>query len=77
MFLLNTPRARKVWQKKFGDNVRRERVARKLTQEKLAEMSNLSISGIQNIESAKTGTLGSTVSRIQKALKCSWEKLMP
>ena len=77
MFLPNTARTRQIWQKAFGANVRRERTIRNLTQEKLAEMANLSARGIQNIEAGKTNILGTTISRLQKALDCPWESLMP
>ena len=62
--------------KRFGDNLRRERKARKITQEKLAELADLNVRTIQKIEAGQTNILITTAKRIRKALGCSWEKLM-
>lgn len=62
---------------RFGANVRRERVARAITQEKMAEMVDLNIRNLQKIEAGQLNILLTTVLRIQRALGCSWEKLMP
>jgi transcriptional regulator with XRE-family HTH domain len=62
--------------KSFGDNMRRERKARKITQEKLAELADLNVRTIQKIEAGQTNILITTAKRIRKALGCSWEKLM-
>jgi transcriptional regulator with XRE-family HTH domain len=61
----------------FGANVRRERTARNLTQEKLAERADLNIRTLQKIESGELNVLITTAARIRTALDCSWEKLMP
>jgi transcriptional regulator with XRE-family HTH domain len=61
----------------FGQNVRRERMAANLTQEKLAEMVELNIRTLQKIEAGDVNILLTTVLRIHKALGCAWEKLMP
>ena len=60
----------------FGANVRRERVARGLTQEKLAELMELNPRTIQKIEAGKLNILLTTILRLQKALGCSWDSLM-
>jgi transcriptional regulator with XRE-family HTH domain len=60
----------------FGANVRRERVVRKLTQEKLAELTDVNPRTIQKIEAGKLNILLTTVQRLQKALNCSWDSLM-
>jgi transcriptional regulator with XRE-family HTH domain len=60
----------------FGANVRRERVARKLTQEKLAELMNVNPRTVQKIEAGKLNILLTTVQRLQKALGCPWDSLM-
>ena len=60
----------------FGANVRRERVARKLTQEKLAEMMDVNSRTVQKIEAGKLNILLTTILRLQKALNCSWDSLM-
>jgi transcriptional regulator with XRE-family HTH domain len=62
---------------RFGSNIRRERTARNLTQEKLAEKADLNIRTLQKIEAGELNVLVTTAARIQRALGCSWEKLMP
>lgn len=60
----------------FGANVRRERVARNLTQEKLAELVAVNPRTIQKIEAGKLNILLTTILRLQKALGCPWDALM-
>jgi transcriptional regulator with XRE-family HTH domain len=60
----------------FGRNVRRERMSRKLTQEKLAELVDLNIRTIQKIEAGDVNILLTTVVRLRSALKCPWESLL-
>ena len=60
----------------FGANVRRERVARGLTQEKLAELMDVNSRTVQKIEAGKLNILLTTILRLQKALNCSWDSLM-
>ena len=62
--------------KTFGGNVRRIRVERKITQEKLAEKADLNIRTVQKIEAGQTNILITTADRIQKALSCEWDQLM-
>lgn len=62
--------------KRFGKNVRQERMAHKLTQEKLAEKTQLNVRTIQKIEAGQTNILITTAKRIRKAIGCSWESLM-
>ncbi len=61
----------------FGANVRRERIAKGMTQEKLAELVDVNIRTIQKIEAGAINVLLTTVLRIQNALGCQWIKLMP
>ena len=61
---------------RFGANIRRERTARNITQEKLAEKADLNIRTLQKIESGQLNILVTTAARIQRALSCPWEKLM-
>jgi len=61
----------------FGANLRRERTARALTQEKLAELADLNIRTVQKIEGGEIIILITTACRIQRALGCAWEQLMP
>jgi transcriptional regulator with XRE-family HTH domain len=60
----------------FGANVRRERNARNLTQEKLAELADLHLRTLQKIEAGEINLLLTTVLRIKRALKCPWVKLL-
>jgi transcriptional regulator with XRE-family HTH domain len=62
--------------KAFGVNVRRERMAKKITQEKLAELVDLNIRTVQKVEAGAVNILVTTVLRLRKALGCSWESLM-
>jgi transcriptional regulator with XRE-family HTH domain len=62
---------------RFGANIRRERTARNITQEKLAENADLNIRTLQKIEAGELNVLITTAARIQRALGCSWERLMP
>ncbi len=60
----------------FGSNLRRERMARNITQEKLAELAQLNIRTVQKIEAGQTNILITTAQRLQRALVCSWESLL-
>jgi transcriptional regulator with XRE-family HTH domain len=60
----------------FGRNVRRERMVKKITQEKLAELVDLNIRTVQKIEAGDVNILLTTVLRLRKALGCDWEDLM-
>lgn len=62
--------------KQLGDAVRRARVARKLTQEKLAEKCSLNPRTIQKIEAGDIAILVSTLVRLQAALGCTWTDLL-
>ena len=62
--------------KRFGANVRRERTARGLTQERLAEYADLHLRSLQKIEAGEINLLLTTVIRIKRALKCPWTKLI-
>ena len=71
--------SRKEWKriKTFGANVRRERVRKRLTQEKLAERAEIATRNLQKIEAGEINILATTVFRIQLALHCSYKRLMP
>ena len=62
--------------KAFGVNLRRERMNKTVTQEKLAELVDLNIRKIQKIEAGHVNILLTTVLRLRKALGCSWDDLM-
>jgi transcriptional regulator with XRE-family HTH domain len=61
----------------FGANVRRERTRQNITQEKLAELVDLNIRTVQKIEAGQLNVLITTAVRIQRALRCKWDTLMP
>jgi transcriptional regulator with XRE-family HTH domain len=71
---LNSKQAAQI--KSFGVNLRRERMRRKITQEKLAELVDLNIRTVQKIEAGDVNILLTTVLRLRKALGCSWDALM-
>lgn len=62
--------------KRFGANLRRERVYARLTQELLAEKADLNIRTLQSIEAGELNVLVTTAMRLQKAMNCDWKNLM-
>ena len=63
--------------KQLGDNIRRERMAKNMSQQRLAELADLNIRNVQRIEAGQSDVLFSTLARIRKALGCPWEILIP
>jgi transcriptional regulator with XRE-family HTH domain len=63
--------------KALGANIRRERMRQEMTQERLAELVDLNIRTVQKIEAGATNVLITTALRFQKALRCSWNRLLP
>jgi len=61
----------------LGDNIRRERFAKNISQQQLAELADLNIRSLQRIEAGEVDVLLTTTVRIQKALSCPWERLVP
>ena len=61
----------------FGENVRRERLRRGLTQEGLAERSDIATRNLQKIEAGEINILLTTAFRIQLGLRCPWKRLAP
>jgi DNA-binding XRE family transcriptional regulator len=66
-----------LWLKQLGGNIRRERMAKDMSQQQLAEFADLNIRNVQRIEAGEIDVLLTTTIRIQKALGCSLEKLLP
>lgn len=62
--------------KQLGAHIRRERMARSMTQERLAELAELNLRTVQKIEAGQINILITTVVRIQKALRCNWNLLL-
>lgn len=60
----------------FGANLRQARVARKITQERLAELSGLNPRTLQKIEAGQTNILITTAMRLRSGLECPWDELM-
>ena len=60
----------------FGDNLRRERMARGLTQERLAELADLNPRTVQKIEAGDITILVTTLLRVRTALGCEWKWLL-
>lgn len=62
---------------RFGANLRRERMRQNMTQERMAELVDLNIRTVQKIEAGQLNVLITTATRIQRALRCKWDALMP
>ena len=56
----------------FGDDLRRERMARGLTQERLAELADLNPRTVQKIEAGDITIL----LRLRTAIGCDWKRLL-
>jgi transcriptional regulator with XRE-family HTH domain len=61
----------------MGQNVRRQRLASSLTQEKLAELADLAPRTIQKIEAGQLDLLATTVGRLRAAIRCRYDDLLP
>jgi transcriptional regulator with XRE-family HTH domain len=62
--------------KSVGENVRRQRRALGMTQEKLAELAELAPRTIQKIEAGRLDILATTVRRLRQALRCRYDELL-
>jgi transcriptional regulator with XRE-family HTH domain len=62
--------------KRFGANLRRARVKRNITQERLAELADLNIRTVQKIEAGQTNILITTAKRLHDALDCGWIEIL-
>jgi transcriptional regulator with XRE-family HTH domain len=71
------PKTRSPWLKQLGGNIRRERLVKTISQQRLAEMADLNIRNVQRIEAGELDVLLTTVVRIRKALDCPLERLVP
>lgn len=71
------PKTRSPWLKQLGDNIRRERLAKAISQQRLAEIADLNIRNVQRIEAGELDVLLTTAVRIRKALDCPLERLLP
>lgn len=53
----------------LGQKIKFERITRRLSQEQLAELSNLSVHGLSNIETGKTDVRYTNLLQIAKAFE--------
>jgi transcriptional regulator with XRE-family HTH domain len=60
----------------FGNNVKRLRAARPLTQEALAEKADLSRRYLQEIESGTKLPTVPVLARLRRGLGCPWDDLL-
>jgi transcriptional regulator with XRE-family HTH domain len=63
--------------KALGARIRRERMAKGMTQESLAELAQISTRNLQKVEAGELNILTTTLMRIQLGLRCPWKRLMP
>lgn len=63
--------------RRLGMNLERERKAAGLTQEKLAEVADLHPRVVQKIEAGETNLKATTLFRIQAAISCPWDRIVP
>jgi transcriptional regulator with XRE-family HTH domain len=66
-----------LWLRRLGQNIRRERTAKKMSQQSLAEQADLNIRNVQRMEAGEIDVLLSTAVRIAGALDCPLERLVP
>jgi transcriptional regulator with XRE-family HTH domain len=57
-------------------NLRRERAVKRITQGRLAELSDLSARAIQKIEAGELNILLTTLKRLRRAWRCPWQRLL-
>lgn len=62
---------------RLGENIQAERKRAGITQEKLAEIVDLHTRIVQKIEAGDVNPKSTTLIRIQAALGCTWEALIP
>ncbi|MEI2722921.1 MAG: helix-turn-helix transcriptional regulator [Verrucomicrobiota bacterium] len=62
--------------KVFGANIRRARLSKGITQEKLAELADITTRNLQKVEAGGLNILVTTAMRIQRGLRVPWKNLM-
>jgi transcriptional regulator with XRE-family HTH domain len=62
--------------KVFGANLRRARMARKITLETLSERANLNIRTLQKFETGQSNVLITTAQRLRHGIGCPWNELL-
>lgn len=71
-----SPEDKDPWLRTLGENVREQRRAAGLTQEKLAELASLAPRTIQKIEAGRLNVLVTTLRRLRLAIGCGYDELM-
>lgn len=66
-----------LWLARLGARIREIRRERKLTQEQLAEIANITPRTLQKLEAGQFSCLVSTLRRIRKGLQCSYDDILP
>ena len=69
-------RQKDTWLRAVGQNVREQRKAAKLTQERLAELAELSPRTVQKIEAGRLNILVTTLRRLRAGIGCSYHDLL-
>jgi transcriptional regulator with XRE-family HTH domain len=62
---------------RLGENIHAARKAHGFTQERLAELIDLHPRAVQKIEAGELNPKSTTLIRIQDAIRCTWESLVP
>ena len=73
---MSLPRDQVALLKRFGANVRHERVRRHLTQEQIAEQVGFFPRTVQKIEAGTINVPLTTLARVQTALGSEWPELL-
>lgn len=73
---MSSGRAKKKDLASFGAKLRRERTARGITQERLAELAELNTRTVQKIEAGQLNIVLTTLVRLKRALECPWLRLL-
>jgi len=71
------PKVLSPWLKQLGDNIRRERTAKGISQQNLAERAELNIRNVQRIEAGEINVILATAVRLADALDCELKQLLP
>ena len=71
-----TIRQKDAWLRALGQNVREQRKAAKLTQERLAELADLSPRTVQKIEAGRLNILVTTLRRLRTCIGCGYADLL-
>lgn len=65
------------WLAQLGGRIREVRRSKKMTQEQLAELADISPRTLQKLEAGQFSCLVSTLRRIRKGLGCLYDDILP